>query len=370
MKHIILLILLTLGIWAQEVGVPYVDYSHINIQEFAGHRKVMVSSANNTLIKLAPKGKFTVWSLQPFQKKDEFTVRYANWFNLSADERKLLITTINNDVDLEVASVASHTGITIFDLKENKVMATLPHNYLVNGMVMTGENLFTITANGFLRKWDTHAFSMLQEIESNQTTAFKNSWPGQHHQDLVKDTAWELFLNRDQTKLIIRFSNNLIIVNTKNLQILQTIKFDALLNTHCYLDVKQDIFYYGNNYCVDLNTLEIKEVNIFQNEIYKKLDAILDEKDFYWGSIPNPNHKIFAYGHKQFIKLIDSQTLDTYATFSEFSNGEWIVITPDGYFDGSPNSRQYLSIKTLSGESVPIDDVTFNKYHKKINIGE
>jgi len=367
MKHIILIILLTLGIWAEEVGVPYVDYSHINIQEFAGHRKVMVSSANNTLIKLAPKGKFTVWSLQPFQKKDEFTVPYATWFYLSEDMKKIIVSTYN-----DFAKPSENIANTvIWDLDKKKQIIEFP--YESHGAIMIDKKLFIMEKNSCLHVYDSNSFKEFDSIELNVTTILRRTFSAsvQGYGKEIKDQPWGLDLSKNNDRLIISYSNNTVVLDTKTLQILKSIKFNNLLVMYSYMDKEKDMYYHGKQYQIDLKTLNVRELDdTSQNKIYEKLDNLIGENSFYHGDIPDPDKRIFAYGHKQFIKLIDSKTLNTYATFSEFANGEWIVITPDGYFDGSPNSRQYLSIKTLSGESVPIDDATFNKYHKKINLGE
>lgn len=56
------------------------------------------------------------------------------------------------------------------------------------------------------------------------------------------------------------------------------------------------------------------------------------------------------------------------AKLSQFKDTNWCIITPDGYFDGSLEARKYLYMKTLSGKLVPIDNTTFQKLHKQINL--
>jgi hypothetical protein len=72
-------------------------------------------------------------------------------------------------------------------------------------------------------------------------------------------------------------------------------------------------------------------------------------------------------GIKRSIQFYQKEARKKLATLYLDSNNEWLIITPDGYFDGSPESRKHLYMKTSSGESVPIDDTTFQKYHTQIN---
>ncbi|MDD3598030.1 hypothetical protein [Sulfuricurvum sp.] len=363
MKHIILLILLTLGVWGQEVGVPYLDYAHINVKEFVGGRKVAVSTVNNKLIKLEAKGKFSIWNLAPFEKIDEFLIPYANWFYLSEDMKKIIVSTYT---DLAPPSENVSTTI-VWDLEKKKPLIEFP--YESHGAIMTDQKLFIMEENSCLHVYDLKTFKELDRIELNVTTILRRTFSATNYGKEIKDSPHSLDISKD--KIIIRYANNIVILDTKTLRILKSIKFDDLWATYSYMDVEKDILYYGDKYQMDVKTLDIKESkDTSQNQIYEKLDNLIGENHFYRGSIPNPKHKIFAYGKKQYIRLIDSKTLNVYGTFSEFTNNAWIIITPDGYFDGSPESRKYLTMKTLFGELVPIDDATYYKFNKKINIGE
>ncbi|BAI80377.1 conserved hypothetical protein [Deferribacter desulfuricans SSM1] len=46
-----------------------------------------------------------------------------------------------------------------------------------------------------------------------------------------------------------------------------------------------------------------------------------------------------------YIKLIDIKTKKIIAQFLSFVDGEWIVITPEGYYNASPNGDKYLNVR-------------------------
>ncbi len=48
---------------------------------------------------------------------------------------------------------------------------------------------------------------------------------------------------------------------------------------------------------------------------------------------------------------------------------EWVLINYiDGFFSGSDNIKKYLKMKTKDGKIVPMNDATFEKYNKQINL--
>ena len=45
------------------------------------------------------------------------------------------------------------------------------------------------------------------------------------------------------------------------------------------------------------------------------------------------------------LKLWDIETVEEIASFISYIDGEWIAITPDGYYTGSPKGNQYLNVR-------------------------
>jgi len=64
------------------------------------------------------------------------------------------------------------------------------------------------------------------------------------------------------------------------------------------------------------------------------------------------------------LKLWDISTGKVIRTMIFFEYGEWITITPEGYFDHSENGRQYLNVLTSPMNVIDIDDVTYNHYYR------
>jgi len=59
----------------------------------------------------------------------------------------------------------------------------------------------------------------------------------------------------------------------------------------------------------------------------------------------SPNGRFIAYGNFHKITLWDAQTYKEIAEFVGYTDGEWVVITPEGYYNASPNGEKHLEIR-------------------------
>ncbi len=55
------------------------------------------------------------------------------------------------------------------------------------------------------------------------------------------------------------------------------------------------------------------------------------------------------------IKFWDVKTGKEIAQFVAFDDGEWVVITPEGYFNASPNGAKHLNVR-VGNNAYPIDN--------------
>lgn len=86
--------------------------------------------------------------------------------------------------------------------------------------------------------------------------------------------------------------------------------------------------------------------------------------------LKNLEPKITVNTEDNHINFIRTETNKKIVSIYQFSDGEWVVIKPDGYFDASSNARQYIYIRTDLLKSQKIDDASYKKYHTKIKLGE
>jgi hypothetical protein len=338
MKHIILLILLTLGVWAQEVGVPYVqlpkDAKELNIG-LSRDDKTFYTYENNTLIH---------WNMNPVQIIDSVIITDPMFssplnFDFLPDGKRM------------VFSDGEH-GIGLFDLEKRQLTKKLAKLFMFDTLI--GTELFTYDKFNVLEKIDLNSFktTSITKIQLKDIDAGVERFP---------DSPWGLFRNKNGDKIIVLTKFALYIYN---------------------VDASKQILYLEDSFDPPVISLDKKIINgnrtLFNVEILKTSPLKLSERRLMLKQREKPEKKYFRYEFNDWfnpyvLKMHEKGSFNALfwldnKKFYQLSGGNWLIITPDGYFDGSPEAKKYLYMKTSLGELVPIDDTTFQKYHKKINL--
>jgi|GEM_PF-452304 len=75
-----------------------------------------------------------------------------------------------------------------------------------------------------------------------------------------------------------------------------------------------------------------------------------------------PDNKFLCSGSRDgTVKFWDTETGKEIAQFIAFTDGEWIVMTPEGYFNASPNGAKYINVRI--GNQVYSIDNFYEKYY-------
>ena len=69
---------------------------------------------------------------------------------------------------------------------------------------------------------------------------------------------------------------------------------------------------------------------------------------------------IFLQDRDGFLKVYNSSNGDKIIQIINFTDGEWIVITPDGYFNASPNGAKQLKVR------LGIKVLSIDKFHNTL----
>ena len=83
-------------------------------------------------------------------------------------------------------------------------------------------------------------------------------------------------------------------------------------------------------------------------------------------SISRDGKHILSVGHDSTTRLWDISTGKEIAQFISFTDGEWIVITPEGYFNASANGAKHLNVRV--GNNVYSIDNFYEKFFNPVYV--
>ncbi len=323
MKHLILTILFTFSLFAQEIGVPYVDTREAVAQSAAlsPDGETFYTYANNTL---------THWSLNPVKVLESVKIEDADivngeWHQLFvlANSKKIIFST--------------RSFIAIYDTAQQKVLKKIKMYRPVANMI--GSDLIVVSKMKIL-KLDPNTL----ETRSSMLIPPPFSYT-------VDDFAYFILDSYDHMSFTIVSLHRFLVINTNSLQIENQYISN---NERCSIDTNLQYVEGEKSFNIIEQKLSNESSGVMRE--WEPFYIIKTEKDFSLVNFENRNTL-------SFIKKIDNKAIRLY----QYHN-HWIIINSNNNFDASPESRKYLYMKTSSGESIPIDDATYNKFHKQINL--
>lgn len=340
------------------------DYNSTSVKDkikLTYYKHDVLSNKRKLYFTLDGKQNFTTWNLQPFSKKSTIQLPDAQRFMFSADEKKVIFL-------MDDAVYNKYPYLSIWDLAKNKEIATLPHEQLIMDMAVDKNSIYTITHNNILRRWDATTFKLINSVEHNETKIMKQAFSAPGLGKPTRSHAFHLFLSGDSQKLIVQFEESLVVFDAHTLQMIERIQQNDALLGYCFTDVNRTSLTFKSGMNLDFKTLKWTQKDA-EPKIGTPLTGIKKLDHFfkmYRGITPNLNNKLLADGPKFF----STHSGDTIAELYIFDDGEWVIMTPEGYFDASPDGQKYMNVLTSPFETKVIDDATFQKFHKPIYLND
>jgi WD40 repeat protein len=412
MKHIILLILLTLGVWGQEVGVPFVPeaipenttsmivpkgtyISHLSYLE----KKKMLIAANS-------KGVVSFITLSPLQKIAEIKAHDTSITAMTVTPDEKYLITAGQDAGLKLWEIESKQFLGIFET----------HGMPILGLVVTPDSkrLITVDACVDLVYWDLVSKKMVKKITVNSLRGFpENTDLCVSYKKRNISAFRNLKISHDGRYIAIAGNPWLIIWDIKQNKVIRTIDITCkYFNGNIEFSMNDKSILFASQFKPDIDGnlwcgtgLQLASYHFLDNRYFTQILPMgntftLDEKGFrfisysknYLGIVKNfqsdvgnqiptnspPTSNIILY-NDLFMVGFDNGVIKFYDFFGSsmekaslflFDDNEWIAIRENGHFDISTNARSHIKMLNNKSQLDIIDNKSFQKYNTKINLGE
>ncbi len=355
MKHIILLLLLTWSILAQEVGIPYV----LNAPRSELSDAVFTANGTN-FYTLKNYNQLLRWNFSPLKLIESNKLENRYWSQLlsSSNDRKILLLNKSGKRSITAYSVWDTYSQKIVDnhIIQNNSEGTSSLNY-ARSVYYVDNRILLLDVMGNMELWDVNTLKMIRygKLSVNGYGC------------VITDAPFFTMLTKDKETFVILSTETIHFIDSTTLEPSKKLDFTA---KKYYMSSDPYIIYTSSlsgDYKLDINVGEVEKIP--DDWIYKHISSLEHIRAIkYNNSIQNESNNVSIQIRDGVVEFYKKYTDNKIAELYVFDNDEWLIVTPEGYFDCSPESRKYLYMKTSSGESVPIDDVTYNKFHKQINL--
>jgi WD40 repeat protein len=323
------------------------DSQHLNIINLTDESLVGTLNHNLFGVKIMPSGKHILCESGKTYKLLEIStgreiIEYSRAYSRYENENRIAITSDGNFV------VLGHENGTIdlIDASTQKIIRTFRHNSsFITYIGISDDEKFIISAD------QSGSLKLFEISTGKEAKNFGND-----------DSAGYFSLSPDEKFALSSTSSDgmeedLVIWDICDAKIINSTKFytcDGLESFSITSDEKHTISWNGA-----YDTLWEYTV---KNQKPKALRWYPEEEGSSIASNPNGKLSLSSKENKLILKDIAKNKELLY--FIKYIDGEWVCITPDGYFNHSKNARQYLSITTTGMNAIDIDDATYNKYYR------
>ena len=376
MKKIIILMMVFVvsvfagGISSQEIGVPYVE-------EGRGQVQSAVLTPDGESFYTLKDEIITNWQLEPIKKLNSFKIK------LSEDEKKKKYH-MSISSDSKKMIVVTRKSLLLFDLEKKKLIKKKKDKISMG--VMDG-SIFKIIYNKKIlkdnrpirevvyREYNIDNLGVIKEVLLPPLCNKSTSGCSAHYMHYIN----YMYMSADKL-FVLKLDDSIAVFDKTTLKKLE--KIWKIWNK-CYFSLDKKNLYCTSNtgQYTKINVGILETQKIINKEFDNKKSSYINNEEFiHRKSLNDIYSNISLYKKLSLVfkfdindkltslNFYDNKLNKRIATFYQFKNDKWILISSDGYFEVSKNARKYLKTKTLDGKTTPINDVIYKKYNKNIGL--
>ncbi|GBU28314.1 hypothetical protein R84B8_01872 [Treponema sp. R8-4-B8] len=297
----------TLRLWDAKTGIP--------IRTFSGHTAFIRSAAfspdEKTIVSLSNDETLRLWDVETGQEIKCISTGRSGNVRFSPDGKRILVRSIENDFLL----LDTETGKVI------RKFLLLNSGYIFSTVFSPdGKYILSGSSNKTIKLWEAETGEEIRNYlgHTGQVMSAVFSPDGKQILSGSDDGTVRLW-NTETGQEINRFSENLeYVLSVAFSPDGKYILSDSASNTLYLRDVKTG-----------------KTVKSFSGHTSMVFSIVFS----------SDGKQILSGSYDGTVRLWDVATGKEIAQFISFIGGEWIVITPEGYYNASPNGDNYLNVR-------------------------
>ena len=334
MRKILLVLLFMISVFGsdnKEIGIPQKPISYDN--SFNSKIKSATFSLDGNNMYTYINGLVTIYETNPMKKVSSFHIKPDKSLNYGYRRQKIFVTK-----DKKRIIFYSPEYIQLWDIKTKKLLKKIL--LLSTNSAYYSDGLIVLTDKSFIEILDD---TYLKVMRRSTSPYIIKDIP---HYD---DQPFEILVNNNI--VLLRFMRWGMFLDLKTLKIIDQTAYDT--------NVMKYVKKYKQDFSPDLKKL------LKQESTYRPCYV-------YSFKLSNKQTILYTFvsASKFFIKKyknVEKNFLNRYVFLQ--NDDDWLLYDIETHtFTGSKNIQKYLKMKTEDGKVVPINDATFNKYNKTINL--
>ena len=321
---------------------------------FRNNYKDIISHINN----------FQFWNLKNGKRKQQYVPITANEGVAISEDRKYLVVADNRlirlfsvdknkvikkfhghldhirDIQISdngqyIASASQDKIIKIWDIKSGKELRSLKRHSSSPKNDIAISNKYIVSGGDVLEIWDIASGKLVKSVK------------GLYRQILISKNNKNIFVINTSRNTV----DSIPLEGNKTSKILE--KYEGSINVLKFSFDKKYLLL--GNHTGSIQVLDLKSKKVIKN-FYTGNTSV---SDFF---ITNDNKYLVSAGYDGTLHLFDirNKKEKKLVSMTSFKDGEWISITPDGYFDASKNGAKHLNILTD-----PLTVTSIDAYYEK-----
>ena len=349
MIKLLITLLLVIAVRAEEIGVPYVEKKQGLIQS------AVLAPDGNSFYTLKD-DLVTKWQLSPIKKLLSFETSIV--YQSHSDEYQINVSKDNKRV-----IHYSLKEIQLWDIENKKHLKTVKENLSLGASSQYG--FLALTKSNMLHIWDDKDLTLLKTIKIEHDY----EWEGARYSYNMINGNNMLFINYVVDGLFFNLDTLKIVDTISNI----TDEDNKIRNAYGHTISKYRQKYmnkYANKFNPYLWRTYMKF--IWEERYFSTISsyALLTSNDTKFKNeialykLSNNSQYFFA---KVFFNQEGKHKRKLYR-FYQFKDAWVLMDIRKQYFTGAGNIKKYVKMKTKDGKIIPINNATFKKYNKNIDL--